>query len=293
VGKVGETWSIRFFLPGQDAVTSRARPLAAERQREIVRLLNDAGTLRIVELAGRFDVSDETIRRDLATLEEQGLLTRAHGGAVADGVHLETTFQRRMRENRAPKEAIARTAAEMVRDGSTIIIDSGTTMHELACNLRGKRDLVVITNGLNHVEELLANPTLTLVVTGGVVRRATLGGAGELAVATLQSLRADHTFIATHGFSGEAGLTYPSFEEVAVKRAMIAAGEEVTLLADGTKCGRASMVRVAPLDQVNRIITSPPIPSTERERIEQLGIELLVVGDGEPASTDGNRRLAG
>ncbi|MFN8644310.1 MAG: dihydroxyacetone kinase subunit DhaK [Candidatus Binatia bacterium] len=196
---------------------------------------HDAGSLRVGDLVEAFEVSDETIRRDLAVLEEQGFLTRTHGGAIAEGVHRETTFQRRAREFVTEKDAIARAAAELVEDGSTIILDSGTTMRHFAKHLRHKRDLVVITNGINNTNELLANPSLTLVVTGGVVRRATEGATGELAVATLKSLRADHTFIATQGFSAKGGMTYPSFEEVAVKRALIESGAQVTLLADGSE----------------------------------------------------------
>ena len=256
----------------------RGRLIAGERQREIVRLLVDAGSLRVGDLVEAFEVSDETIRRDLAVLEEQGFLTRTHGGAIAEGVHRETTFQRRAREFVAEKDAIARAAAELVEDGSTIILDSGTTMRHFAKHLRHKRDLVVITNGINNTNELLANPSLTLVLTGGVVRRATEGATGELAVATLKSLRADHTFIATQGFSAKGGMTYPSFEEVAVKRALIESGSQVTLLADGSKCGRESMVRVAPLTAVQRIITSPPIAEEEQASIRELGIELIIAG---------------
>jgi DeoR family fructose operon transcriptional repressor len=265
----------------------KGRLIAGERQREIVRLLVDAGSIRIADLVEAFDVSDETIRRDLAMLEEQGLLTRTHGGAIAEGVRRETTFQRRAREFPNEKDAIARAAAELVRDGSTIILDSGTTMRHFATHLRNKRDLVVITNGINNTNELLANSSLTLVLTGGVVRRATLGAGGELAVATLKTLRADHTFIATHGFSAQAGLTYPSFEEVAAKRAMIEAGAQVTLLADGSKCGRESMVRVAPLKAVHRIITSNPIPDDEQARIRDLGIELIIADGAAGHRTDG------
>ena len=257
----------------------RGRLIASERQREIVRRLADVGSLRIVDLVEAFDVSDETIRRDLAVLEDQGYLTRTHGGAIADGRDSETTFQRRAREFPAQKDAIARAAAALVQDGSTIMMDSGTTMRHFATQLQHKRDLVVITNGINNTNELLANPSLTLVLTGGVVRRATLGASGELAVATLKSLHADQTFIATQGFSAKAGLTYPSFEEVAVKRALIESGGKVTLLADGSKCGRASMVQVAPLTAVHRIITSPPIAADEQARIRELGVELIIVGE--------------
>lgn len=269
-----------------------ARLMARERQGRIVQLLQDEGFVRVGNLAAMFGVSNETIRRDFALLEEQGLLTRSHGGATLEGVHAETSFQRRTREHQVEKDHLGRAAANLVQDGTTIIIDSGTTMRALVEHLKDKRDLVVITNGVNHIEALLANPTLTLAVTGGIVRRTTLGATGDLAVATLQVLRADHTFIATHGFSAEAGMTYPSFEEVAVKRAMIAAGAEVTLLADGSKCGRASMAKVAPLTDLNRIITSPPIPEIERKQIEEMGIELLLVGEDETSAGNPSDRTS-
>jgi DeoR family fructose operon transcriptional repressor len=243
----------------------------------MIRLLRESGTLRIGELTERFEVSDETVRRDLSALEQQGLLTRTRGGAIAEGVHVETSFQRRLREGQADKVAIAAVAAELVDDGSTIIMDSGSTMAHLVPFLLHKRDLVVITNGVHHVEPLLENPSVTVVLTGGLIRRVTRGASGQLAVEALENLRADHTFIATDGFSADTGMTYPSFEEVAVKRAMIQAGVEVTLLADGSKSGRASMVKVAPLSVLNRIITSPPIPATEEQRIRELGVELVMV----------------
>ena len=242
-------------------------------------LLEQSGALRIGELAEMFAVSDETVRRDFSVLEDQGLLRRAHGGALATGKHVEPSYGRRMREHQKEKDEIGRVAAGLIHDGSTIVVDSGTTMRHLAAHLKTKRDLVAITNGVSNVDELLANSTTTVVITGGMIRRATLGSVGDLAVATLQELHADQSFIATQGFSVEAGLTYPSFAEVAVKRAMLAAGSEVTLLADGSKYGRNSMVRIAPLTAVQRIITSPPIPLEERERITDLGIELVVVGE--------------
>jgi DeoR family transcriptional regulator, fructose operon transcriptional repressor len=260
----------------QEVLKISPRPLAEVRQRQIVAMLQESGSLRIAELSQMLDVSDETVRRDLAVLQEQGLLTRTRGGALVESVSLETSFQRRMRENGVEKREIARIAAGYVEDGSTIIIDSGSTMAHLVNQLRTKRDLVVITNGINHVEDLLSNPSLTVVVTGGMVRRVTMGAAGPLAAEALSSLHADHTFLATHGFSAEAGMMYPSFDEVAVKRAMITAGAEVTLLADGTKCGRASMVRVAPLGELSRIITSPPISESEQSKIRDLGVELIV-----------------
>jgi DeoR family fructose operon transcriptional repressor len=119
----------------------------------------------------------------------------------------------------------------------------------------------------------------SVVVIGGAVRRSSLGTAGELAVATLERLHADHTFLATHGFSVQDGVTYPNLEEVAIKKAMIAAGSEVTLLADGTKYGRVSMVQVAPLQELDRVITSGPIPEGEVAKMRELGLEVLLAGE--------------
>jgi DeoR family transcriptional regulator, fructose operon transcriptional repressor len=264
------------LMPRWEVLEISPRPLAEVRQRQIMALLQESGALRIGELSQLLDVSDETVRRDLTILQDQGLLTRTRGGALVESVRLETSFQRRMRDNGVEKREIARIAAGYVEDGSTIIIDSGSTMAHLVSQLRTKRDLVVITNGINHVEDLLSNPSLTVVVTGGMVRRVTMGSAGPLAVESLGALHADHAFLATHGFSAEAGMMYPSFDEVAVKRAMISAGAEVTLLADGTKCGRASMVKVAPLSELSRIITSPPISESEQSKMRDLDVELIV-----------------
>lgn len=256
---------------------SARRLLPVERRRKTAELAEEAGALRIGELATRFEVSEETVRRDLILLERQGLLTRAHGGALAVEVGRESPYLRREISEPEAKRRIAEIAAELISDAATVILDSGTTTHQMLPFLRTKRDLVIITNGTNHVAELLANPTTTVVLAGGVVRPNSMGTAGDLAVATLEKLRADHTFLATHGFSAEHGITYPNLEEAAVKRAMIAAAREVTLLADGTKYGRTAMVQVAPLDALDRIVTSGPIPEEDLAEMEELGVEVCVI----------------
>ena len=260
-------------------IQTEQRMLAAERRRQIADLLEVVEVLRIHELAMRFEVTDETIRRDLSVLEQQGVLTREHGGALSTTADIESPYRRREMHEGKAKRLIAQLAAGLVLDGSTIILDSGTTMHYLIEFLRRKRELVVITNGVNHVTGLLRNPTTSVVVIGGTARRSSLGTAGELAVATLERLHADHTFLATHGFSAKDGVTYPNLEEVAIKKAMIAAGSEVTLLADGTKYGRVSMVQVAPLQELDRVITSGPIPEGEVAKMRELGLEVLVAGE--------------
>jgi DeoR/GlpR family transcriptional regulator of sugar metabolism len=250
--------------------------LAPERQRQIRELLRERGSVHAGELAGIFGVTHETIRRDLARLEEAGLLTRAHGGAVADADG-EATFRQRLGINEREKMAIGRAAAELVRDGSRILLDSGTTTLALARSLQGRRDLLVVTNAVTHAGELMNRRDVTVVMTGGVVRRSTYGAIGDLAVDALRQLHVDQVFLAIHSVSAAAGLTYPAFEEIAAKRAMVAAGTEIILLADATKIGRTSLLQVVPITSVHRIITSGSVDAEEAARIRDLGVDLIVV----------------
>jgi DeoR/GlpR family transcriptional regulator of sugar metabolism len=263
----------------------QARPrrgLALDRRSRIASIVRERGSVRASELSDLFGVTDETIRRDLTRLAESGVLRRLHGGAVADHTRTETNFARRLREHEGEKVAIARAAARLVSDGSTIIIDSGTTTLHFARALRDKRDLVVITNAVTNAVELMENPNVTVVLTGGTVRAATFGAVGDMAVTNLGELRVDLTFLAISGVSLEGGLTYPSFEEAAVKRAMIAAASDVVLLADRSKFGRDSLVRVAPLDVLGKIVTSPGVDPVMIGRFQESGIEVIVA---EPADS--------
>lgn len=262
--------------------TQSPRSFAPDRRRRIAELVREHGSVRASELIDVFGVTDETIRRDLKHLAEVGIVLRAHGGAVAAAAR-ETNFSRRLQENEAAKIAIAHAAADLVKDGSTIIIDSGTTAVHFTRALKGKHELVVITNAVTNAIELMESADVTVILTGGQLRPATFGAVGDLAVATLRELHVDQTFLAINSFSIDGGLTYPSFEEVAVKRAMIAAGAEVVLLADASKFGRNSLVRVAPLDVLTRIVTTSGIDAEGTTALRELGIELIVADQNEEA----------
>jgi DeoR/GlpR family transcriptional regulator of sugar metabolism len=222
-------------------------------------------------------VTDETVRRDLARLAEQGLVRRAHGGAVALRSNDETDTSFRLREHEREKMAIGRRAMQLVADGSSIILDSGTTTLCLARALHARQDLVVVTTAVTNALELVGNPRTTVVMTGGVIRPTTFGASGQLAAATLRGLHVDQTFLAIHSVSVQGGLTYPLFEEVDAKRAMIEAAGEVILLADHSKFGRQALVRVAPITAVNRIVTTTGIDPDEASAIRDLGIDLIIV----------------
>lgn len=263
------------------------RHSALARRRQITALVREHGSVRAADLRDMFGVTDETIRRDLNALAESGVLRRLHGGAVSDRARTESSFARRLREHEAEKRAIARVAAEGVSDGSTIIIDSGTTMVHFVRALRGKRDLVVITTAVTNAAELMEYPGVTVVLTGGVVRPATFGAVGDMAVSNLSELRVDQTYLAINGITVDGGLTYPNFEEAAVKRAMIAAAAETILLADHSKFGRDALVRVAPLTAMSRIITSPGVDPAVLHEIGEAGVDVVVAPEALVGSRDG------
>lgn len=252
-----------------------AQMLPADRLRVIGDLVRERGSVRGSELVDLLGVTDETVRRDLARLAAQGVVRRAHGGAVAvvPGDETDTAF--RLREHAAEKIAIGRRAAELVADGSSIILDSGTTTLCLARELRDRRDLTVVTTAVTNALEMVGTPGTTVIMTGGVIRPTTFGASGELAAATLRQLHVDQTFLAIHSVSAEGGLTYPLLDEVEAKRAMIDAAREVILLADHSKFGRRALVRVAELSAVQRIVTTPGVDPAEAAAIRDLGIDLI------------------
>lgn len=251
--------------------------LPADRLQVIADLIRERGSVRGRDLVDVLGVTDETIRRDLTRLADKGLVRRAHGGAMAIRTGDETDTAFRLREHEREKLAIGRRAMELVADGSSIILDSGTTTLCLARALRPRQDLVVVTTAVTNALELVGNPGTTVIMTGGVIRPTTFGASGQLAAATLRGLHVDQTFLAIHSVSAVGGLTYPLFEEVDAKRAMIDAAAEVILLADHSKFGRQALVRVAPITAVHKIITTPGVDPEELAAIRDLGIEVIVV----------------
>ncbi len=183
-------------------------------------------------------------------------------------------------EIQALKQTIGYAAARFVRDGDTIIVDSGVTTAYLAQALRGRHCLTVITNSLPVLAELENEKGITLVASGGVVRAESRCLTGPEAEATFQKLRADKAFLSATGLSVDFGLSNTNIPEATVKQAMIGAAREVFLLADYTKIGVESLVKIGPLDQIHRLITDASISSHDRLALTQRGIEVSIAEEG-------------
>ena len=207
---------------------------ASQRRQHILARLRD-GALDVEALSGELDVSASTIRRDLARLATEGQLLRTYGGAAAP----EQSAQARAQVNPAEKRAIARMAASIVQPGEAILLDAGTTTGALAAILASWNDLHVVTNGLTAMTALAGAPGIALTVLGGQMRQISFGTVGPAAEHALRRLTVRRTFLGADGVVAGRGLCEATQEQASLKELMIAQAEEVYVLADADKLGRA------------------------------------------------------
>jgi DeoR/GlpR family transcriptional regulator of sugar metabolism len=255
---------------------------ARERQQQIYRLVEEHGRALVAELAERFDVSEQTVRKDLLALEQEGRLVRTHGGAIAvDRGRPELGFDVRRRIQAQAKSSIAATAAGIVEDGETIAFDASTTALEVAHQLRqrgGWRSLTVITNGLRIAEELAGQDGITILVPGGTMRWEALSVVGPWGDGFFRRINIARAFLGAAGFTIQAGLTDATEEEAQIKRAMVASSMEVTAIVDHTKWGRAALATFCRSDRLARVVTDAPAPTGMAAALQAAGIELVEAG---------------
>jgi DeoR family fructose operon transcriptional repressor len=252
---------------------------AEERQQAIASLVMQKGRASVAELAETYDVTTETVRRDLAALDRAGLLRRVHGGAVpARALHLVEAGVGEREATRADhKDAIAAAALDYLPvSGASVLIDAGTTTARIAGQLPTDRELVVVTNSVPIAARLAGMPTVQLQLLGGRVRGLTQAAVGEQALRVLDSLRVDVAFIGTNGISVRHGLSTPDSEEAAVKRAMVRAAGYVVVAADSSKLGREEFVSFAPIGRVDTLITDREISDDHRAQFTERGVEVVV-----------------
>lgn len=258
---------------------------AMERHELIERLLSDHGRVGVVDLAQQFDVTTETIRRDLDLLERNGRLRRVHGGAVAAsrGSTAESSVAERMLLRADTKRAIARRALDVLGAGSrgSVYLDAGTTTSALALALPDHLAAVgasaeVVTHSMTIAHGLAARPELSLSVIGGRVRGVTAAAVGAETVRAIEGLRPDVAFIGTNGVSDAFGLSTPDPDEAAVKTAIIRSARRVVVLADSEKFGAELLVRFAGVADIDVLVTDAGPGASLAEALETAGAEVWV-----------------
>lgn len=251
--------------------------IPAERIQALNKFIHENGTVSITDISKKFGVSPATARRDLAELASEGLISRTHGGATALTAvnESEKEYLEKSRIEQNAKQAIGRLAAGFVREGQTILLDSGTTAFQIATYLAEIRNLTIITNDLYLAANLEFDPSTTLVVTGGIKRNGQNVLLGDYAEKFFQNLiNVDVVFLMADAVDAQKGITNAGAYEVAMKRAMIECGRQVILCADSTKVNRTLAFKVCDISQVDLFLTDSRIAQKERQEFETAGISV-------------------
>jgi DeoR family transcriptional regulator of aga operon len=248
-----------------------------ERQQKIVRIIERQGRINVAKICEEFNISEATARRDLETLAGQGSVQRVHGGAIP--VHRATPempILQRAGEQTEIKQRIGQAAAELVKDGETIFLGSGTTVLEVARSLLDRHDLTVITNSL-PVMNLMAEQTHhTIVSLGGMLRPSELSFIGHLTEQSLAEVRVDKVIMGIHALSLEQGLTNDYLPETLTDRAILHSGRQVIIVADHTKCGSVSVAFLAPLTSIHILVTDSQTDIEFADSLTAQGIQVIV-----------------
>src|SRR3989454_3129073 len=251
----------------------------SERLEHVVRLLETRDYVQVAELSQAFAVSEVTVRSDLTELARQGLVARIRGGvrALQHG-NSEVGFDLRLRLEVDRKRAIARAAAALIGEGEAVALDASTTAYYLALELRTKRELVVVTNGLLVATALADAPGVTVLVTGGTLRLSAMSLVGDLGTDVLRTTRINKGFLGARGLSLERGLMDLNPDEVRIKQEMADACEQVYGILDGTKWHRSALLSFVPVDALTGIVTDSSAPAAEVEAWRAAGVDVITPG---------------
>lgn len=248
--------------------------LAIERQREILTALSKQGSVKVPELALRFDVAEETIRRDLDKLSAEGRLVRSHGGAVAT-IEKESPHWQREFVNQAEKSAIAAAAIKLIAPGDTIILDASSSSWFVASRLP-RIPLTILTNSIHICMSLEGRDDTTVICPGGNMTDASMSFVGPVTLDVLRRYHAAKLFFSCRGFDRQRGLSDISEEQAAVRRVMLEISDEHYLLLDSSKWGTRALAVVAPLEIVHHLITDSGVSNAECDAVRAAGIEVTV-----------------
>ncbi|MCG8478270.1 MAG: DeoR/GlpR family DNA-binding transcription regulator [Spirochaetales bacterium] len=264
--------------------------LAVERRHAIFGILQETGSVTVIELSRRFDVSEETIRRDLTKMESAGLLQKTYGGAFLNsGMHLEVPVTMREHTYVEGKNIIGTLSSQLIHNGDTIFLDASTTAVYIAENILDKKNLIVITNALKVAETLARGPGIKVICAGGTVRPQSLTMVGKAAETAIATYFADKAFICCDGVHRVHGVTDANEKEAEIRKQMMRQAESSILVVDATKFDKTSFVHMADFGAFDVMVTDRAVSPEWRATLEEYDVELrcgLATPDDSPTSGD-------
>jgi DeoR/GlpR family transcriptional regulator of sugar metabolism len=233
--------------------------------------------VRVADLASRLAVSEMTIRRDLEDLEARGALTRVHGGAVSNiSRSFEPGFAARSMQHVDAKRQIGEAAAELLRDGETVIIDAGTTTLHVVRSLRRDIRIRALALSLFIADELADMPNVTLMIPGGQVRKHERSFVGPVTTAMVEQLTFDTTFVTVGGVDADAGFTEYEFDDAQTKKAALKSARRKVVVADSSKLGAVSFVRLSRTSDIDILVTDSAAPPDTVDALRAAGVDVIV-----------------
>jgi Transcriptional regulators of sugar metabolism len=249
--------------------------MSRNRESEILRYLSKKSPITVEDLVGLLRVSEATVRRDLAQLENQGLILKRRGEVSLPGLGVEPVFNQRLNQNAVPKQRIAQYAAGQIAEGEVIALDVGTTTAALAKELLKRKGMTIFTYSL-QIASILSRSQHNVYVIGGGFRKQEMSMVGSLAIEMIKQFHFDRFYLGLGGFSKEEGPTDYAIEEVEIKRALIERSKRVVALADGSKYGMTSLVKVCEYDDIDELVTNEPDGVSLADELE-LGDKITLV----------------
>ncbi|WP_099355244.1 DeoR/GlpR family DNA-binding transcription regulator [Fredinandcohnia onubensis] len=229
--------------------------MVSSRQNQILEYLNKKSPVSVEEFAEKFNVTEVTIRRDLAILNEKGLIARNRGEASLPILGMEPMYSHRIDHNIEEKKKLAKYAAEQINEGEVIALDIGTTAVELAKELLNKKRLTIFTSSFQEAA-ILSKSSHEVYMIGGLMRKSEMSMIGSIALDTIKKFNFDKFYLGLAGLSNEAGPTDYSVEEAEVKRAFIERSNKVIALVDKSKVGKSSLVNICDINEIDEIVTN-------------------------------------
>jgi DeoR/GlpR family transcriptional regulator of sugar metabolism len=254
-----------------------------KRRQFLFEMIQKQPCLRVSEMAEALEVSEGTIRNDLNALQEEGRVTRVHGGAVVIERNAigNNSFFSRYDQNLVRKNAIAREAAKLVTDGDSILLDASSTTYCLACALSDRKDLRVVTNGFNTANELAKNNSNNVALIGGMVNYSSSSVTGLLSERIIEDLHVQKAFLSCSGFSLERGMTEVHLNEAQLKRKVIHITDQLMALIDSSKFGKEDLTPFAKPGDIYRLYTDAHISIEWQEQLGKAGIDLVICQEEE------------
>lgn len=252
--------------------------LKKDRLDQIIKLLQSKGVVEVSALCRIFRVTEMTVRRDLDELSEKGLIIRTHGGAILseDNILVEQPYEARLLLNSEKKEAIAKAALDIIKDGQKIYLDSGTTTLALARAIDNTQRLVIITNAINIAMELNMRLNISVISIGGELRKNALSCTGHFAEDMIKKLRVDLAFTGVGGLGENGELYSGSIVEAGVKQLLMEISNQTVILADSSKIGHEDFVSFGNLKDIDYLITDSKAPAHILDKYREMGVQVII-----------------